>query len=408
MRVSLPLSVLFVSMSLGGAAARMVDSSLPTPPVNHNQTDATSPAGKWANAAAAVLVTRGWLVLSAADRAALSRNQAATIFLRLLQSGQLADPQWNQEQLQTLARGMAEVSDEMRAVALRVAALENQPAEPGTQEPDQALRLTGIEDALEQLSGAVMSRATSKPVSAGPGDPAIQQRLLALEASVKALPELVSNLTPTAEFQGLDERVKALEISGPSVAAATLAIPALSAPSGPIAPVVSGGAVAPLLPFPAESDGQVVFARNNYAGLAAGGVLGDSGMRAEFGGVLGSRELLGPIGLRFTVSYRPSALALSADALAMLHFGNPTQLSPYFGVGVGTAYSPLRNDISTRSTDLFASALAGADYALKTWSVFAEVNARYYTTNRGWGTGLDELQTSGLSGSARLGLKFLF
>ncbi len=321
------------------------------------------PAGHWAREAVELLVGQG-LLLGFPDGTfkgtqGITRYEAAVIFGRFLQSGQFARAALTQEQVQVLSRGLLEVSDELKDVLGRVAAIE---AKNDTQDA----RLGAVEGALATMNDNLTNLKQAS-------EPAVDARLTNLEHTASTLPALASSLTPKTEHQALEARVLALEMGG-------VQVPPVVAP----------------LPFPTGPEPT----RDGYAGLAVD-------RQSTFGvtATVGSRALLGPIGGQVGVSY--SGGAVSADVAGTVHFGNASGLSPYVGAGAGATFSQGRSTGS--ATDLYGLGLAGVNYAVTPQvGVFVEGAGRYYLSNAGQGTGLASTDSKGLRAQARIGLRLRF
>lgn len=383
------LFLMVTSVALGNASALDSDPSadlLAT--VTQQQTAPLNdiPAGHWAQAAVNMLIQNGLITgfpggTFQGDQT-LTRYEAAVIFARFLGSTQYSAASLRTEQVQTLTRGLLEVSEELKLVMEQLDAINKKDAV-------QDARLSGVEGALARMNDAVTGLAQTS-------ESKVDERLKAVEGSIQTLPEVVNNLTPKAEHDALAARVAALEqkSAAPTTTQATVSLP--NTPPG---------VTAPLLPFPDGSSGPAPL-HNNYFSLSGGKAFG-TGTGWTLGAVLGSRELVGPIGGQLGLQYDLTTKALSADLAGTLQFGNPASLSPYLGAGLGLTYGPSRT--SGQSSDLYALGFGGVSYSINSrFGVFAEGNFRYFLTNKGVGTGLDSSSTNGLGTSAKIGIQLKF
>lgn len=388
MKPFLPFGVLAVTLALGTAAAQTPPAPAPAAPTAAPRPPALPaatvtltdvPAGHWARQALELLARRGLLVgypdgTFQGDQS-LTRYEAAALFAQLLQGGALSRADISPEDLRAVARGLEEVTKDLVQAATRVARLESD-----GQRADA--RIAALEDGLR----AVTVLATAPPVApaslAAAPDPAAENeraltaaRLEALEQAVRALPVMVSALTPAEAVRRLEGRVADLER-------------ARTAP----APIV----VAPTRP-----------ARLTYVAVATGAPLGGT-LYPNVDVSVGRRDLLGPVGLNAGVAYRPSARATSVEGLATAVFASG-ELEPYVGLGGGASFSPARADAARTATDPYAAGVVGANLPMgEAMSFFGEAALRYFFSAQGYGPALGPNASGGVSASARLGLKFRF
>ncbi|WP_216327303.1 S-layer homology domain-containing protein [Deinococcus aestuarii] len=365
------------------------------------------PAGHWAKDAVDVIVQRG-LIQGFPDgtfrgNESLTRYQAALIFYRLLQNGGLSSGNLSQGDLTTITRGIQEVSTELAALTTRVTDLERLSA-------DQQARITALEGRI-----AALGTGTG---TAGTDTAALTARIDALEAAVRALPTAPAAGTADA---ALTARVDALEAAARSAAttpATTTPAPTTTAPADttttePAPSTVVIGDTTPVATTPTRG--------NLFAGVSIGaanaGSLGNCyipnaegravNFCASFGGVIGSTQIIGPIGARVAADYRPGPNAISADVNATIGttFG---RFQPYAGAGLGLTSSRSRT-ATGNTTDTYLSALIGVDFQITdSIAAFAEADARYYLTNKGVGAAQDATATRGFGNAVKAGLKFYF
>ncbi|WP_102126893.1 S-layer homology domain-containing protein [Deinococcus planocerae] len=368
------------------------------------------PAGHWAKDAVDVIVQRG-LIQGFPDgtfrgNESLTRYQAALIFYRLLQGGGLSSGNLSQGDLTTITRGIQEVSTELAALTTRVTDLERLSA-------DQQARITALEGRI-----AALGTGTG---TGGADTAALTARIDALEAAVRALP--TAPAAGTADTAALTARVDALEAAARNAAttpatttpAPTTTTPADTTTTEPAPSTVVIGDTTPVATTPTRG--------NLFAGVSVGaanpGSLGSCyipnadgrqvNFCASFGGVIGSTQIIGPIGARVAADYRPGPNAISADVNATIGttFG---RFQPYAGAGLGLTSSRTRDTAATGNvTDTYLSALIGVDFQITdSISAFAEADARYYLTNKGLGAAQDGTAARGFGNAVKAGLKFYF
>ncbi|BDP42530.1 SLH family protein [Deinococcus aetherius] len=375
------------------------------------------PAGHWAKDAVDVIVQRG-LIQGFPDgtfrgNESLTRYQAALIFYRLLQNGGLSNSNLSQGDLTTITRGIQEVSTELAALTTRVTDLERLSA-------DQQARITALEGRI-----AALGTGTG---TAGTDTAALTARIDALEAAVRALPTAPA-ATAGTDTAALTARIDALEAAARNAAttpATTTPAPTTTGTdttgtvtTTPAPSTVVIGDTAPAATAPTRGN---LFAGVSI-GAASAGSLGNCyipnangravNFCASFGGMIGSTQIIGPVGARVAADYRPGANAISADVNATVAttFG---RFQPYAGAGLGLTSSRTRATAATpnptgNSTDTYVSALIGVDFQVTdTISAFAEADARYYLTNKGVGAAQDAAATRGFGNAVKAGLKFYF
>ncbi|EYB68723.1 S-layer protein [Deinococcus phoenicis] len=392
-----------LALSLGAASAQTAAPATPMTPATTTATPAVTsqvttfsdvPAGHWAKDAVDVITQRG-LIQGFPDgtfrgNENLTRYQAALIFYRLLQTGALSNGSLSQTDLATITRGMQEVSTELAAISTRVTDLERLSAE-------QQARITALEERITALgTGSANTDVT-----------ALTARVDALEAAVQNIPAGPQGPAGPAGPQGP---------AGPAGAAAVTPAPVDTTTTGtvttetPSTTVVIGDTT----PAPVATRG------NLYAGVSASASSGacylpnaSSGRAVNFctsfGGMIGSTQIVGPIGARVAAEYKPGRNAISADVNAMYHLNTGTNIQPYAGVGLGLTSSTSRTATSN-TTDTYVNALVGVDFQItNSISAFVEGNGRYYLSNKGTGA-LNTTGTAdkGFAPSVKAGLKFFF
>jgi hypothetical protein len=182
------------------------------------------PAGHWATEAVEYVTTQG-LIQGYPDQTfkggrTLTRYEAATIFYRLLRSGNMANASPQGQEL--IQKGLAEVQDELKQVQAKLGTLEatngetatrlstleqqikNLPA-PAAAGPDLEPRLKALEDQVKTIADRP---AATPPAPAGPD---LEPRLKALEDQVKAIADRPAATPPAPAGPDLEPRLKALE-----------------------------------------------------------------------------------------------------------------------------------------------------------------------------------------------------
>lgn len=351
------------------------------------------PAGHWAKDAVEYIAQQG-LIQGFPDgtfrgNENLTRYQAALIFYRLLQTGALS--QMDPAGLETVSRGLQEVSTELAAIASRVDALEQ-----GSRA--QADRVAALEQQIQALTADLntVRQTAGQPGPQGPAGPQGPQG-----EPGPAGPQGPAGAP--ADTAALEARIAALEQT----------VQRLSAqPQQPVVvtPPAQGDTTVILPDQPVDEFPAPVVERNAFVGITAGYPFtespSDAGastfQRFNFGVVAGTSNLFGGLGGRAGVSFRPSTSALSADLKVTYGLGTGS-FAPYIGLGGGLDYATSRNDAGARAFDFYADGILGVDFKFTdSVGLFAEANPRYYfsanTTNA----------VQGFNIGARTGLKFFF
>ncbi|WP_424949389.1 S-layer homology domain-containing protein [Deinococcus sp.] len=364
------------------------------------------PAGHWAKDAVDLIVQKG-LIQGFPDGSFrgnenLTRYQAALIFYRLLQSGTLGSGSGTDTT--TIANGMQEVSTELASISGRVDDLEKLTA-------DQQTRISALETQIATLTAGSASSDTT----------ALTARIDALETAVKNIPAgkagpqgpagpagaagTAANTTALeARLSALEARVAAQPTTTASTTTSTTTTNNTTNPS-----TIVIGSTGSTTPTTASNAGRLYVGANyNYS-------IGGNQTRGSYGAVVGSTQVIGPVGAQVSVDYEPTGGTINADLTATVHLNQGGALSPYAGVGLGLTSSKTRSTANSdvaattgTSTDYSVGGLVGVDYRFTdSLGVYAEAQGRYYITNNGIGTGLQG-NKSGFGSTAKAGLKFFF
>ncbi len=397
---------LTAALGLGAASAQTATPATTTvAPANFSDV----PAGHWAKDAVDFITQRG-LIQGFPDgtfrgNENLTRYQAALIFYRLLQSGQLS--QMAPQDMQTVVNGMQEVATELATITGRVDALESA-------NTSQAQRIQTLEQQIAALDTTNITTNTTD----------LSARVATLEQTVQQLQQNVQTLqaapAPTAaapaDTSALEARVAALETQVAQQAAQPAPAPAPVTVAPAPAPADQGVAVVP-------GEGQTVIVDSGvgnapiftepttYVGISASYAFGSDAFAfnaLKYNAVFGLKQFLFGFGARVDVGYQPSNSAIEGDVNLMYGLGAGAAFQPYVGAGAGIVYSTPRVG-DGGATDFYVSGLVGVDYRFTdSLGVFAEATPRYYFSNNGLGTNLNTTATNGFGIGARVGLKFFF
>ncbi|WP_189054874.1 S-layer homology domain-containing protein [Deinococcus daejeonensis] len=382
-----------LALSLGAASAQTTTTT--AAPAQVTLSDV--PAGHWAKDAVDKIVQCG-LIQGFPDgtfrgNENLTRYQAALIFYRALQTGSLSGCGFSATDMTTIANGMQEVSTELAAIASRVTDLEKLTA-------DQQARI----DALEAKINGMDSGAASTDVAA------LNARIDALEAAIRNIP------------------------AGPQGPAGPTGPQGPAGPAGPQGPAGASTSTTGTVTTPAPSTGTTVVigeptptatapTRDIYAGVGVGAKMAGSGSECKDLGdktsnvnyclngsaMVGKNNVIGPVGARIGVDYQAGWNAVSVDANATYALNTGSRITPYVGAGLGLTSGQQRGNTAQNTSDVYVNAIAGVDFNVTdSIAVFAEYNGRYYTSNKGYATGLDSSASNGLSNGIKAGLKFYF
>ncbi|UQN06594.1 S-layer homology domain-containing protein [Deinococcus sp. QL22] len=371
------------------------------------------PAGHWAKDAVDLIVQRG-LIQGFPDgtfrgNESLTRYQAALVFYRLLQSGQLSNSSLSATDLATITAGMQEVSTELAAISTRVTDLEALTTE-------QQARITALEGRIEALG-------TPAANAAGADTTALTARIDALEAAIRNIPAGPAGATgpagpagAAADTAALAARIAALEVRATTTTTGDTSTGTVT--TTPVTPppttVVIGNT---------DTVVDAVRSTNLYAGVSLGAqntqgtdpcyLLNSSGRAVNFclsgGAMVGANNVIGPVGVRLSAEHVPGKNGFNADINATYSLNNGSNITPYVGAGLGLTSSRTRASATTSASDVYANALAGVDFRVTdSITAFVEADARYYLSNKGAGTGLAANDARGFGGTIKTGLKFFF
>ncbi|GGS20782.1 S-layer homology domain-containing protein [Deinococcus knuensis] len=388
-----------LALSLGAASAQTATTT--AAPAQVTLSDV--PAGHWAKDAVDVIVKCG-LIQGFPDgtfrgNENLTRYQAALIFYRLLQSGAMSECGMSQGDMTVVANGMAEVSTELAAIASRVTDLEKLSA-------DQQARIDALEAKINGMGDGTASADTA----------AMNARIDALEAAIRNIP---------AGPQGPAGPAGPVGPQGPAGPAGAAGTSTTGTVTEPVTPAPTTGTV--VIGEPTTDTGMMNSGRGLYAGIALGAKSAMSGSECvntldknntsnvnycvTGGVVVGSSNVIGPVGVRVAADYQPGYNGISGDVSATYDINTGSRLTPYVGAGLGLTSSQKRTG-TTNETDIYANALLGVDYRITdSVSAFVEGNGKYYLSNKGYGTGLESTVAAdkgGFNFGAKAGVKFYF
>lgn len=387
-----------LALALGVANAQTAPATT-TPANTATTTQVTTftdvPAGHWAKDAVDLIVQKG-LIQGFPDgtfrgNENLTRYQAALIFYRLLQTGALSSGTVTSTDTTTIANGMQEVSTELASISSRVTDLETLTA-------SQQTRIAALETQIATLTAGSTSSDTT----------ALTARIDALETAVQNIPAGATGpqgpAGTAANTTAIEARLSALEARA-AVQPSTTTTTTTNNTTNPSTIVI--GATTPTTT--ASTAGRL------YVGANYDYSIGGNQTRGSYGAVVGSTQVLGPVGAQISVDYEPNNGTINADAVATVHLNQGGTFSPYAGVGFGLTSSKTRStanpDVAAAtgtSTDYSVGGLVGVDYRFTdSLGVYAEAQGRYYITNNGIGTGLQGTK-SGFGSTAKAGLKFFF
>ncbi|ANE43282.1 S-layer homology domain-containing protein [Deinococcus puniceus] len=420
-----------LALGLGMASAQTDTAAPATPAAPATATPATTaapaqvvqftdvPAGHWAKDAVDLIVQRG-LIQGFPDgtfrgNESLTRYQAALVFYRLLQSGQLSNSSLSATDLATITAGMQEVSTELAAISTRVTDLEALTTE-------QQARITALEGRIDALG-------TPAANAAGADTTALTARIDALEAAIRNIPAGPAGPAgatgpagpagAAADTAALAARIAALEARATTTGSTTGTVtttPSTTTPATPPTTVVIGNT---------DTVVDAVRSTNLYAGVSVGAqntqgndpcyLLNSSGRAVNFclsgGAMVGANNVIGPVGVRLAAEYVPGKNGFNADINATYSLNNGSNITPYVGAGLGLTSSRTRANANASASDIYANALAGVDFRVTdSITAFVEADGRYYLSNKGAGTGLAGTAATdrGFGGTIKTGLKFFF
>lgn len=388
-----------LALALGVANAQTAPATTTPATTTATTTQVTTftdvPAGHWAKDAVDLIVQKG-LIQGFPDgtfrgNENLTRYQAALIFYRLLQTGALSSGSVTSTDTTTIANGMQEVSTELASISSRVTDLEALTA-------SQQTRIAALETQIATLTtGSTTSDNT-----------ALTARIDALETAVKNIPAGATGAQgpagTSANTTAIEARLSALE-ARTATQPSTTTTTTTNNTTNPSTIVI--GATTPTTTT--STAGRL------YVGANYDYSLGSNQTRGSYGAVVGSTQVIGPVGAQVSVDYEPTNGTINADATATVHLNQGGTFSPYAGVGFGLTSSKTRSTTDANvaattgtSTDYSVGGLVGVDYRFTdSLGVYAEAQGRYYITNNGIGTGLQGTK-AGFGSTAKAGLKFFF
>lgn len=388
-----------LALALGVANAQTAPATTTPATTTATTTQVTTftdvPAGHWAKDAVDLIVQKG-LIQGFPDgtfrgNENLTRYQAALIFYRLLQTGALSSGSVTSTDTTTIANGMQEVSTELASISSRVTDLEALTA-------SQQTRIAALETQIATLTtGSTTSDNT-----------ALTARIDALETAVKNIPAGATGAQgpagTSANTTAIEARLSALEARA-ATQPSTTTTTTTNNTTNPSTIVI--GATTPTTTT--STAGRL------YVGANYDYSLGSNQTRGSYGAVVGSTQVIGPVGAQVSVDYEPTNGTINADATATVHLNQGGTFSPYAGVGFGLTSSKTRSTTDANvaattgtSTDYSVGGLVGVDYRFTdSLGVYAEAQGRYYITNNGIGTGLQGTK-AGFGSTAKAGLKFFF
>ncbi|MFC4455566.1 S-layer homology domain-containing protein [Deinococcus sonorensis] len=401
-----------------GAASAQTDTTAAPATSTQVTTFTDVPAGHWAKDAVDLIVQRG-LIQGFPDGTFrgndnLTRYQAALIFYRLLQSGNLSNGSVSSTDMTTIANGMQEVSTELAALTTRVSDLEKLTA-------DQQTRIAALEQQIATLNTGSTANADVTALTA---------RIDALETAVQNIPAGAQGPAgpagAAADTSALEARVSALEAAANAAPATTT--PATTPADTSTTPgTVVIGDTSTTDTTVATNPGRLYVGANYTYALATDTTnstgVAVQGARAAYGVVVGSTQVVGPFGARIAADYVAGSNAtnggtINADADITYSLNAGGKFSPYVGVGFGLTSSKDRTAGSTTNVvDYSANGLVGVDYRFtNNIGVYAEAQGRFYLTNKGSGTNLQPsdpnatgfFNKGGFGSTAKAGLKFFF
>ncbi len=388
-----------LALALGVANAQTAPATTTPATTTATTTQVTTftdvPAGHWAKDAVDLIVQKG-LIQGFPDgtfrgNENLTRYQAALIFYRLLQTGALSSGTVTSTDTTTIANGMQEVSTELASISSRVTDLETLTA-------SQQTRIAALEAQIATLNTGSASNDTT----------ALTARIDALETAVQNIPAGATGpqgpAGTAANTTAIEARLSALEARA-AAQPSTTTTTTTNNTTNPSTIVIGD-----TTPTTTTSTAGRLYVGANYDYS-----IGGNQTRGSYGAVVGSTQVLGPVGAQISVDYEPTNGTINADAAATVHLNQGGTFSPYAGVGFGLTSSKTRSTANPNvaaatgtSTDYSVGGLVGVDYRFTdSLGVYAEAQGRYYITNNGIGTGLQGTK-SGFGSTAKAGLKFFF
>lgn len=359
------------------------------PPTQVTLTDV--PAGHWSREAIGVLINKG-ILLGYPDgtfkgERPISRYEVAVILNRLIQSGLLTKTAFDATELQAISEALQETVGEIAKLQGQISTLQQGQNSQDALIQSNAAKISDVQALVDDLSKTVQAHA-----GANTTDPAVLERLQALEDAARAGAAAVNLAASSAQVAELQRQVSDLAVK-------------VNTPAPEVKPVPD----VPVFP-PAQSVPEVKTRPQSQRLRYEFGLAATTPVSGLHLGGMGSLGLYWPsgLGVQVAASYRPSAKAFAGEAVIKKNFSFQN-IAPYLGLGGGAVFSPTRGDTSKSSTDAFITTLAGLDYAFNdSVALFAEVAGRYYLSNQGYGPALGVDAKKGFGGEGRMGLKFKF
>ena len=360
------MNKLLISVLLSLSIAQASDAAPPTTSTDAAQSAPTTitdvPAGHWARDAVTLLIQKG-LILGFPDgtfrgREPITRYEAAQIFSQLFTSGALTLPGVQQAlspaDLNTLAKGVKEVAEQLRMTNARVADL-------GTDLDSVKARIAQMEQTLQQVG------ATKTDVDA------LVQKADSTYATKSDVQAVASGAASRDEVSAIDARVTGLEVDRAS--------------RDRVAQQAAADAAKPKDDLPKPGDLPNVTFRPDPGPRywLAGGITKNLSDPIGFSVGFGVNNLLGPVGAEVTGEFNGGARSYGASLETIYPLGAPeVLLSPTVGGGLGVTVSPSQGNAAAGALDVFASATLGLTYRFTdTIGLYVKAGPRLYFTHRG-------------------------
>ena len=410
-----PRILLALTLALTTAATAQ-NTPMPAPVTATPATTATDvPASHWALDAVTLLINKG-VILGYPDgtfkgNANITRYEIAVILARVLQQNLLATPSAQQAltpaDLDVIVKGVKEVSEQITTIDVRL-------RDALTDIDSIKARLTNTEQALQQVIAVAVTKteleATTQKINSDTqtalASKADNTTVATLQAQVDTLTKTVQdNKTATdSKLDGLDGRLNATDTAAKTAPGASEQAAMQNAAA------INGQTYTDPTKIPNATFKPDTYADNPlYVG---GGVSFPLSGTLGYTAVVGSDRLVAGLGLRASGNYYPKSRAYSIQANVTKTFRNiadgTTKFSPYVGLGGGVLVSPNRDDTNVAANDTFVSALGGVNYNFTdTLRLYTELDARYFLSGQGLGTGFDSAR-KGLGLNIAAGLRVYF
>ena len=361
----IPLITALLTLCVAQAQDATHSPSLQAPSAVPTTTITDVPAGHWARDAVTLLIQKG-LLLGFPDgtfrgNQPITRYEAAQIFSRLVTSGALNLPgvqaKLSPADLDTLAKGVKEVSDGLMTMGARVADL-------GIDLDSVKARLAQVEQTLAQV---VQVGATKTDVDA------LAQKADQTYATRSDVQALTASAATKDQLAAVDTRVSSLEAD--------------KSARDQAAQQAAADAAKPKDDLPKPGDLPNVTFRPDPGPRywIAGGVVKNLSDPIGFGFSFGVRNLVGPVGLEAAGEFSGGARSYGASVEAVYPLAAPDALfSPSVGGGLGVTVSPNRANSGAGALDVYASATLGLTYRFTdTLWLYVKANPRVYVTHKG-------------------------